>query len=123
MQKPSSASPRDPSRSQPAPASDSAATATQRSTRAPAEGAADDDRDYNQARADSGPAAGERSPRMPAEGQASDDDMSSRPAAGAAGTDSDRTARSDVAGSGNSLGDGRTAGGADNVGKRDALND
>lgn len=88
------------------PSAGSSGPATQRSTRAPAEGARDDDPGYDAAPADRGRAPQERSPRAPAEG-AADPERGAR--------------RSDVAGSGNSLGDGRTAGGAANAHKRDQL--
>ena len=89
----------------------------QRSTRAPAEGAPEEDEQrYDTSAADEGRAPAQRSPRAPAEGaeqaQALDaDDDGENPDAW----------RSDVAGSGNSLGDGRTAGGAANASKRDQL--
>jgi hypothetical protein len=90
----------------------------QRSTRAPAEGADDareDGKAYDHAPADHGQAGGERDARDPAEGRPdAADGRTSR------GSDA-ATASPGHAGSGNSLGDGRTAGGAQNAPKRDRL--
>jgi hypothetical protein len=83
-------------------------TPPQRSTRAPAEGA--DPRaepDYDHTQADAGGQPLERSPRDPAEGAPEDE--------------ASRGQRVEHSGSGNSLGDGRTAGGAENAHKRDQL--
>jgi hypothetical protein len=92
----------------------------QRSTRAPAEGAderREDGKAYDHAPADHGGASAERDSRDPVEG---------RPDAGDANgpqvADADAgNASPGHAGSGNSLGDGRTAGGAQNESKRDRL--
>ena len=79
----------------------------QRSTRAPAEGADPrTDIEFDHGAADARTQPPERSPREPAEGRPD-------PAPGAG--------QVDHAGSGNTLGDGRTAGGANNASKRDRL--
>jgi hypothetical protein len=80
----------------------------QRSTRAPAEGADPRaDADYDHSEADAGGQPPERSPREPAEG---------KPGAASSG-------QPGHAGSGNTLGDGRTAGGAGNAAKRERLSE
>lgn len=89
----------------------------QRSTRAPAEGAPEsDDSRYDASPADGGGSPAQRSPRAPAEGAPDEQRADDEPERNDA-----EAWRSDVAGSGNSLGDGRTAGGAANAAKRDQL--
>ncbi|MCW7540814.1 hypothetical protein OOT46_23625 [Aquabacterium sp. A7-Y] len=90
-------------------------TPPQRSTRAPAEGVLpDQDLSYDAAPADAGGEPQERSPRAPAEGRPKDT------AARHAAPDCEGR-QCDEAGSGNSLGDGRTAGGGYNADKRKRL--
>ena len=94
---------------------------SQRSTRAPAEGAEQDEQGnpeagYDQTAADAGAAqAAERSPREPAEGSAA--------SGGSPERSRDGSGRPEQAGSGNTLGDGRTAGGGGNASKRDVIED